>query len=386
MGFSSTNKSVHVDANGDHVPSYHASREEVLALAEVLRNYPGTSLEFASEELGMHRNPAGDIELMTEMSRLAGRPINWNTIRIKPEDPEFVDLQLQAHDYSQSHGGRIVGLTNPKLVRHRLCFMSGMPLNGLPHWVPTFKLGLEARKRALADPDVRRELRRAETAPLRDSQRALMNWPCYVVAEAFSATTRHLEGQKIGDIAQQATGREPFDVLLDIVVADDLRTVFLAPEGDDSEAAWRERARVWLDSRTGVGGADAGAHLDQMCGANYTMTLLGEHVRERQLLSLEEAVRQLSDVPARLYGLKDRGRIAQGWHADLVVFDPATVGPGVEQERHDLPAGGAHLYSEATGVRHVFVSGREIVRAGEPLDATPGVVLRSGRDTNGVVV
>jgi N-acyl-D-aspartate/D-glutamate deacylase len=143
---------------------------------------------------------------------------------------------------------------------------------------------------------------------------------------------------------------------------------------------------VWRDPRTVLGGSDAGAHLDLMCHANYTTVLLGESVRERGLLTLEEAVHQLTDVPARLYGLRDRGRVATGWHADLVVFDPATVGSEPARARHDLPGGGLRLYAEGTGVAHVFVNGREVVTDGRLTDELAGTVLRSGRDTDTVTV
>ena len=121
-----------------------------------------------------------------------------------------------------------------------------------------------------------------------------------------------------------------------------------------------------------------------MCGAVYSTSLLGDGVRRRSLLSWEEAVRQLTDVPARLYGLRDRGRLAEGWWADVVVFDPAEVGHGPERTRYDLPAGARRLYAEATGVEHVLVNGTEVVRHNALTGERPGRVLRSGRDTDTV--
>jgi N-acyl-D-aspartate/D-glutamate deacylase len=123
-----------------------------------------------------------------------------------------------------------------------------------------------------------------------------------------------------------------------------------------------------------------------MCQANYTTAVLGQSVRERGLLPLEEAVRLLTDAPARLYGLRHRGRVAEGWHADLVVFDPASVGTQPARERHDLPAAGLRLYAESTGVEYVFVGGEAIVEHGALTDALPGTVLRSGRDTETVPI
>jgi N-acyl-D-aspartate/D-glutamate deacylase len=180
-------------------------------------------------------------------------------------------------------------------------------------------------------------------------------------------------------------GLDPFDALVEVVVADGLRTG-LRPPIPESEADWELRAKVWRDDRTIVGGSDAGAHLDVMCGAIYSTSLLGDGVRRRGLLSWEEAVRQLTDIPARLYGLRDRGRLTEGSWADVVVFDPKRVGHGPERTRDDLPGGASRLYAEATGIEHVLVNGTEILRAGEATGAVPGVVLRSGADTDTVTV
>src|SRR5262249_43064519 len=151
----------------------------------------------------------------------------------------------------------------------------------------------------------------------------------------------------------------PFDVMIDIAVEDDLQTFFVSPEQENSDAAWRMRRDIWLDRRTVVGASDAGAHLDVHCGPLYTTALL-ETVRERNVVPLEVAIRERTVVPARFYGLKERGRVAEGWHADRVLFDPATVSPGRERTRQDLPGGGKRLYAEPTGVEHVFVNGVEV--------------------------
>jgi len=123
-----------------------------------------------------------------------------------------------------------------------------------------------------------------------------------------------------------------------------------------------------------------------MCHANYPTVLLGQSVRRRNLLPIEEAVHMMTDVPARLFGLRERGRIAEGWHADLVVFDPARVDSGPAIARWDLPGGGERLYAESVGVEHVFVGGREIVTNSVLTGAQPGTVLRARRDTDTITV
>jgi N-acyl-D-aspartate/D-glutamate deacylase len=142
--------------------------------------------------------------------------------------------------------------------------------------------------------------------------------------------------------------------------------------------------KIWRDRRTVVGASDAGAHLDFLATFNYSTAMLGKAVRERGLLPIEEAINLLTDVPARLYGLRERGRIAPGWFADVVVLDPATIGPGEVRMRFDLPGGAPRLYGDANGIDHVLVNGDEIVQRGEFTDARPGTLLRSGRDTETV--
>jgi N-acyl-D-aspartate/D-glutamate deacylase len=123
-----------------------------------------------------------------------------------------------------------------------------------------------------------------------------------------------------------------------------------------------------------------------MCGASYTTTVLADGVRRHQLISLEGAVHQLTAVPAALYGLRERGTVAVGNHADLVVFDPATVGVGPLQQRHDLPRGASRLVCDAAGYEHVFVNGVEVVSGSELTGATPGRVLRSTTDFESPVI
>ena len=114
-----------------------------------------------------------------------------------------------------------------------------------------------------------------------------------------------------------------------------------------------------------IGASDAGAHLDLLASFNYVTGMLQRAVRERGILPLEEAIHLMTDVQAKLYGLKQRGQVKEGWHADIVVLDPATVGTDDVAMRFDLPGGAGRLYADSHGIEHVFVNGRAIVRNGE---------------------
>jgi len=133
-----------------------------------------------------------------------------------------------------------------------------------------------------------------------------------------------------------------------------------------------------------MAGSDAGAHLDRMCGGSYPTQFLAECLRGRRFMPIERAIHHFTDRPARLFGLRDRGRITPGACADLVVFDPATVGSQPARRVYDLPGGAVRLVARSTGIHRVFVNGVETVRDGESTGATPGSVLRSGRDTTTV--
>jgi N-acyl-D-aspartate/D-glutamate deacylase len=267
----------------------------------------------------------------------------------------------------------------------RLNFRSGFLLDALPGWPDIMALPLEEKKKALRDPAVRKQLDERANSDEAGVMKALAQWGNITISETFIEEHTGLAGRKIAEIAAER-GQGDFDCLVDLALEEDLALSFMPFIPGDDEPSWAMRAEAWRDPRTVVGASDAGAHLDMINTFSYSTALLGDGVRERGLLSLEEAVHQLTDVPARLYGLRERGRIAEGWHADLTVFDPDTVGHGEIYTRHDLPGGAGRLYADAAGIEHVLVSGQPIIRDGARTGDRPGRVIRSGRDTDTVTV
>ena len=264
----------------------------------------------------------------------------------------------------------------------RLCFASGFVLDLIPGVVDVIHLPMAERRAALADPAVRERIK--ESIAAMPPQHSISKFAEFTIADVSSADLEQYVGRKVADIATEK-GVHPVDALLDIVVADDLLTGLEPPTVGLDEESWAERARLLdTDPRVVAGGSDAGAHLDMMKTFACHTSFLAEAVRTRELVSLERAVQLFTDVPARLYGLTDRGRIAEGWFADLVILDPDTVGPGTVAPRADLPGGGWRLYSEATGIDATIVNGTPIVVEGRVTGDTPGTTLRSGRDTETV--
>jgi N-acyl-D-aspartate/D-glutamate deacylase len=379
LGFSSSQAPTHNDGDGQPVPSRFATPDELVALAGVVGDHPGTTLEFIPTV-----GPFADehVALMGDMSAAANRPLNWNVLVVAAGNDGFLD-QLAASDRAAERGGRVLALTVPCVMQLHLNFRSGFLFDALPGWGPTMALPVDEKRDALSDPQVRTRLREAAESDTGLFSR-MLRWDRLRVGQTFAPENDGLTGQTIGQIAAER-GQEPFDALCDVAIADDLRTDLLPPSGGDDAESWKRRAGVWRDERAVVGASDAGAHLDMLATFNYTTSLLAAS-REQDLVTLEEAVHLLTDVPARLYGIRDRGRVAEGWHADLVVFDERRVAPAPVETRYDLPAGAGRLYAEADGIEHVLVNGTEIVRAGALTGDRPGRLLRSGRDTDTVGV
>jgi N-acyl-D-aspartate/D-glutamate deacylase len=379
MGFTSTWSTSHNDHLGHAVPSRCASREELIALCAVVREFPGTQLEFIPA-VGQFDDDT--FRLMGAMSAAADRPLNWNLLQVYAQNWEYVQHQLAGFDIAAAEGGRVLALTLPDTFRLRLNFISGFILDILHGWDALMALPVEEKLRQLSDPQMRAEWNRLAQAT-DGTTRAIANWGGYYVLQTFSDQWKPYEGRIIGEIARDLA-REPWEVLCDIVVADGLRTVIANQDRGQDDATWARRVEVWRDHRAIVGASDAGAHLDMIDSFSYSTTLIARAVRERALLPLEEAVHLLTGAPADLYGLRDRGRIARGACADLQVFDPSTLGPGPVAMRFDLPGGAGRVYGEAVGVHHVIVNGSPCVEHGELLPARPGRLLRSGVDTSTV--
>jgi N-acyl-D-aspartate/D-glutamate deacylase len=382
LGFSTTLARTHSDGGGQPVPSRHATHEEVLALSEAVGRHPGTSLE-AIVDGCLDLFSEDEIALLAQMSSRAGRPLNWNVLTIDSAVPERVPHQLEASALADRTGGRVVALTMPVQVPMNMSFLTYCALRQLPGWGEILTLPVPERIQRLSDPATRAAMAAGAQRPEAGVFRRLANWATYVIGDTYSPANRGLKGRTVASIAAERHV-EPFTALLDVVVADELRTILWPTPPDDDPDSWRMRREAWGDDHVLLGGSDAGAHLDRMCGAPYTTRFLADCLRGRQLVPLERAVALLSDVPARLFGLRDRGRLTEGAFADLVVFDPGSVGSQEPTLVADLPGGAQRLTAGSVGVARVLVNGVETVVDGVATGAAPGTLLRSGRDTQTV--
>jgi len=379
LGFSSSQSRTHSDGEGVPINSSFADRREMLAFCEEVSLHEGTTLEYITSGcLDLFSDE--EIDLMAEMSKTANRPLNWNLLTVDSRTPEKMTRQLEASVAAEERGGRVVALSMPTLVPMNMSFKNHCALFLIPGWGEVMTLPVPERIEKLKDPEVRTQLN--ELARSKDAGvfRRLSGWGNYVIGDTFADENKAYEWRDVSDIAAELD-KDPFDVLLDIVIADDLRTVLWPKPTDRDDATWELRAEAWRDPHVMVGGSDAGAHLDRMCGANYPTSFLGDCIRGRKLVPVEEAVRMMTSQPAELFGLTDRGVIREGAIADLMVFDPETVASEPARLVEDLPGDSPRLFAASIGVTRVLVGGVETIVDGEPTGALPGAILRSGADT-----
>ena len=379
LGFSFTNSTSHSDGDGEPVASRWATHDELIALCEEVGRHEGTTLEGIVPGC-LDRFADDEIELLGRMSAAANRPMNWNVLTVDSREPDRVPRQISAYDRAVELGGRVVALTMPVQVPMNMSFLNFCGLWLLPGWQKILGVPVAERIARLQDADTRVLLLENSLSQAAGVFRRLADWGDYVIGDTYSEANRGLKGRVVRDIANE-WGRSSFGTLLDIVIADELRTVLWPTPQDDDAESWRMRAELWQDERAIIGGSDAGAHLDRMCGAPYPTRWLSDCIRGRQLVPVEHAVKMMTSAPARLFGFTDRGVLREGAFADVVVFDPQAVGSEDAALVTDLPGDSSRLTAGSFGVKRVLVNGVVIVEDGVANGRVPGSVLKSGRDT-----
>jgi len=379
FGFSTTLSFTHSDGDGEPVASRWASDEEVLALCRAVSEHEGTTLEYVTS--GCLRGFTDEeVEQMAAMTLAARRPLNWNVLTIDSREPQRYHDQVAACEHARAQGGTAIALTMPTLVEMNMSFRNYCALFMLPGWSEVMSLPVPERIAKLRDPSVRQWMNERAHSPEAGVFSRLASWGRYQIGDTYSAANEGLKGRLVADLAERAN-KGTFDTLLDIAINDDLSTILWPLPSDNDLKSWQMRAEAWDHPLVMVGGSDAGAHLDRMCGAPYTTSFLADTLRGRQLISLERCVQLMTQAPAQLFGLRDRGELREGFHADLVLFDPTTVDTGEVRLLDDLPGGSSRLYADAIGMHRVIVNGTTIVADGKETGALPGTVLRSGRDS-----
>ena len=367
IGFGTSVSVSHNGYAGKPVPSRQATPEEMDALVSVM----------GEMKRGLMQITIGrdfSTKHMAEVSRKYGIPVTWTALLSYLYGPGGHRKQLDLAAEQRRSGALVIPQVSCRPLNFEFTFAE-------PFIFDTMKFMNElaaadakepgTRRRAYADPAWREKLR-SEVSPI------FRNWWDRVVI-AWSPSARELEEMPLAAAAAKV-GKDPVDLALDIALADDLQTRFRMAVMNFDET---EVAELITDPHTIIALSDAGAHANQLCDACYSTHLLGHWVREKKTMTIEQAVHQLTQRPAEMFGITDRGVLAEGRPADAVVFDPKTVAPGPLKRVYDLPAGADRLVSEASGIDAVIVNGRLIRQGNKDVvaadDKLPGRLLRHGR-------
>jgi N-acyl-D-amino-acid deacylase len=362
-GFSTTRAPNHVGAYGRPVPSRLASLDEVWALAGALG-------EVGHGTVAAAWGPDLWVEQFPRLAADVGRPVSWSAIMTKAADPAYA-AGIVGRAEAQTGPG--ADATFPQIACRpmvvQITLADPFPFANVPAFAEILGQPHAGRAGLYADDGWRARAR----PQLRELWGAMLETT--VVAES-DVHPDLVDGPTLGKLAAER-GIDPLDVMIDLALAEDLGTRFRVTMINDAES---QIADLLNRPRFMVGLSDAGAHTSQLCDANYATYLLSRFVRELGAISLETGVWRLTGHPARAYGLAGRGVIEPGAHADLVAFDPETVGTTRAERIRDFPGGADRLVARSTGIEHVWVSGTAVRRHGTDLDGVrPGGLLRAGR-------
>jgi N-acyl-D-aspartate/D-glutamate deacylase len=374
IGFTTSRSPSHETPDRRPVASRLATWAEVRRLVGVMGEMNAGIFELAGEAVG---RTADDLDGLREYhGRLrdlaveTGRPVTWGLFS-RREAPGIWREYLTLLDETAAAGGRMFAQVHSRALSVVLSFRTNLPFDRLPVWRELRALPLDEQKRRLRDPELRRRL--VQAARERDERRA-------IGAEARPASYEWIfvmdtvEGphRSLAEIAHER-GIDPVEAMIDLALEKDLERFFLQPIANENQEHALELIK---HPRTVVTFSDSGAHVSQIMDASLQTHLLSHWVRAKQALTLEQAVRMLSFDNATAWGFSDRGLVREGFAADLVVFDPDTVGPEMPDVVSDLPAGARRLVQRARGISATVVNGEMLLRDGKHTGALPGRLLR----------
>ena len=369
FGFSTTNVAQHIGYKGRPIACRQADWNELKAYANALKELGRGSIELAlTNDVSVVDET--DYALLDMLVTESARPVTWLALLNRDDKPEAAMNTLRAVEPLFNKGAIPQVTCRPLIIQIDL--RKPFIFANLPCWKPAFDRPVEEQKRFYRDQKFRAEFRKEMETPKVFNGK----WERAIVHVATKPELQALVGQSVAEIARQR-GKDGLDTFLDLCIEDDLQLeytyeLFNADENRIPELITHDQVMVGL--------SDGGAHVDMLCDAGYCTYLLGTWVRDRQVMSLEHAVKRITSEPAAFYGLTTRGKIEQGLAADFAIFDLNTVGSKKRGEmRTDLPGGGRRLVMPAEGVMHTVVNGSVLYEDQKHTGVLPGQVLRSGQ-------
>jgi N-acyl-D-aspartate/D-glutamate deacylase len=365
FGFTTTTSRNHVGYQGRPLACRNASRDELTGVVRGLADVGRGAIEIILNSGGMYAVSDDDVELLRKITQASGRPVTWLALFAHPGQPDY-------HDQTFAKLGDLVKQAIPQVTPRPIMSQGDLKnptmFGSFVSWQKAFNRPPAEQIALYQDPAFREAFRQE----LESRKRGHM-WGQMRVLEVGRPELQAHVGHTLEEIAA-SQGKRPVDAYFDLGVADDLATRFQSSTFNFDPAGIE---RLITDDRCLIGLSDGGAHVDFICDVGYATALLDLWVRKRGVLSLEKAVHKLTQVPATVFGIPNRGVLEAGKVADLVLFDPATVTAKPPRYAYDLPCNGRRLVSESEGIKATFVAGAQLYDDGKHTGAMPGRILRS---------
>jgi len=372
-GFSTNQNPVHMYADGTQIQSRFATDDEIIELACALGEINQGAIQISRGSLGVSVPMRESVQLFDEISSRSGRPVIWQSVTHRWDKPNEWRQLLDLAKESIDRGVQSYPLCNARLFNNRLTMKNAQVFDDLPTWKTILFLPLEARIAAIKDPETRKKMR-YEAVEEKKSSRFSRRWDLVYLINAVKPENKYLEKKSVAEIAK-IRGQDVIDAFLDLSLEEGLDTEFQTSSTNGDEVAVAEIIRSPFVL---VGQSDAGAHLIYDAGFGYATRLLGYWVREKQIMTLEEAVRKLTFMVASIFGLPDRGLLRRGMAADLCVFNPATIRECDPHMVQDLPGNEKRFVQKSVGIEMTIVNGQVLVEKDNHTGALPGTVLGGG--------
>jgi N-acyl-D-aspartate/D-glutamate deacylase len=373
FGFSTNSNQTHFREDGKPVPSRFSSLEEIARLCRVVGESQRGLVQFTHGAFATPEHVARISQWYDTILKETRRPLIGESVRHRWSEPDLWRKQLNDVEERSRQGYAAYAMTSTRRSMRRWTLKDGARLDPIPAWKRVLSLPIDARLKQLRLPAVRRELDKATTdgTPIDFARR----WDLIQVRKVARMENKHLEGKSVEELAR-AQRKAPIDALLDLALAEDCETTFEDSSTQGDEQAVKE---IFRHPNVLLGQSDAGAHLaNGNPGFGYATMMLAYWVRERQLMTLEDAVKKLTFLPASIFGLYDRGLVRRGMAADLLVFDPDQIDLAPPQKVEDLPEGAPRYIQRAKGIHYTIVNGSVLMKNGSHTGVYPGKVLRSG--------
>jgi N-acyl-D-amino-acid deacylase len=361
----------HFDWNGRLAPTNLASDAEIFAVAGVVDEVGHGVIQFG-----------GDRKLGAQVAKNSRQPVFYGNITQQAVAPDQWRERLAEAENMMRQGYRAYQFVMPRPGDLRYTLKTAQHFDALPSWKSVMLLPLEKRKQAFRDPEVRARLHLEAVETPNNPRHAgdfTRRWDLQFVFQPALPKHQHLKGKSVAEIAREQ-GKDVLDAFLDLALEEDLETEFERREVNSDEAAM---TALLTSPYTVIGQSDGGAHVVFRTDYSYSTYLLSHWVREKGIMSLEEAIRKLTFLPASLFGLFDRGLVRPGMAADLMVFDPATIGPLEPGEAQDFPGGAKRRKQLAQGIEWTVVNGQVLLEKGQHTGVYPGKVARNSSPAAG---